>query len=231
MMKRQIGTLLVLIAACNTSTSSKPPLEPMADMPIPDEDIDGGSDFAQAEAAAPPIATTDAGAPPPTSTDDVALTFLKQFVAPNADHVALTKTLRPTTADYKAMFDAKTAAKVEASQAKDWSTNKAVIKPKPSQTEVKVWGATGAELASGKGNAKEFPGGYQKLAKHLVPTTTYYRFKFVEAGKETGTAYEGLAFVNGHWVIAPKAWRALEGGAQVKDDDAESKPKTRPKKK
>jgi hypothetical protein len=230
-MKYLIATLLVAVA-CNTSTSSKPPLEPMSDMPIPDEDLDGGPSFAEADASTPAVAAADAASPPPTaSQDDAALTFLKQFVAPNADHAALTKTLRPTTADYKAMFDAKTAAKVEASQAKDWSTHKAVIKPKPTQTEVKVWAATGAELAAGKGNAKEFPGGYQKLAKHLVPTTTFYRFKFVEAGKETGTAYEGLAFVNGHWVIAPKAWRALEGGTAVKDDDAEPKPKTRPKKK
>ena len=45
--------------------------------------------------------------------------------------------------------------------------NKAVIKPKPNQTEVKVWSATGGDLASGKGNAKEFPAGYKKVAKHL----------------------------------------------------------------
>jgi hypothetical protein len=232
MIERLAATLLIVAAACNTSTTSKPPLEPIADMPIPDDDEDGGWMAAAAsDAGLPPVANADAGPPPAASPDDAAMTLLKQFVAPNADHAALTKSLRPTAADYKAMFDAKTAAKVEASQAKDWSTNKAVIKPKPTQTEVKVWGATGAELVSGKGNAKEFPAGYQKLAKHLVPTTTYYRFKFVEAGKETGTAYEGLAFVNGHWVIAPKAWRALEGGAQVKDEDAEPKPKPRPKKK
>src|SRR5690606_9226881 len=95
--------------------------------------------------------------------------------------------------------------------AKDWDSNKAVIKPKPGQTEVKVWSATGADLANGTGNAVEFPGGYKKIAKHLAPTVLFFRFKFVEAGKETGTAYDGLAFINGHWVIAPKPWRAIEG--------------------
>jgi hypothetical protein len=113
------------------------------------------------------------------------------------------------------------------------------IKPKPNQTEVKLWSATGTDLAAGKGNAKAFPRGYKKIAKHLAPGVTFYRFKFVESGKDTGTAYDGLAFVNGHWVIAPKPWRALEGGkANDRDDDdgtggdePTGKPKGKPKKK
>jgi hypothetical protein len=156
--------------------------------------------------------------------------LLKQFVAPNADHMALTRSLRPTTSDYKAMFDATAAAKVEASQAKDWDTNKAVIKPKPNQTEVKLWSASGADLAAGKGNAKEFPGAYKKVAKHLAPTVLFYRFKFVESGKESGTAYDGLAFVNGRWVIAPRPWRAFESGKTSDDEEsADPPPKPKPK--
>jgi hypothetical protein len=156
--------------------------------------------------------------------------LLKQFVAPNADHAALTRSLRPTSADYKSLFDEKLAEKVEAALAKDWDSGKAVIKPKDNQTEIKVWGATGAELAQGTGNAKEFPAGYKKVAKHLAADVMFFRFKFVEAGKETGTAYDGLAFVNGHWVIAPKPWKALEGGkgggVDGDDEDAQAAQKT-----
>ena len=155
--------------------------------------------------------------------EEGARALLAQFVASNADHAALTRSLRPTSSDYKSLFDAQAAAKIEAAQAKDWDSNKAVIKPKPGQTEVKVWGATGADLAKGTGNAKEFPAGYKKVAKHLAPSVLFFRFKFVEAGKETGTAYDGLAFVNGHWVIAPKPWRAMEGkSGEAMGDEADA---------
>jgi hypothetical protein len=167
--------------------------------------------------------------------EEGAQTLLKQFVAPNADHAALTRSLRPSSADYKSLFDAATAAKIEAAQAKDWDSGKAVIKPKPNQTEVKLWSATGADLASGLGNAKEFPGGYKRVAKHLAAGVTFFRFKFVEAGKDVGTAYDGLAFVNGHWVIAPKPYKAMEGGKGEEDDGAAAgaadPPPKKPKKK
>jgi hypothetical protein len=223
--------------------------KPAADVPAATSESDAGDSTASTTGA------SDAGAPGSTDSELPALgadetksesggslsmlqgneegakAMLAQFVAPNADYLALTRSLRPTKEDYVTMFDAKTASKVEASQAKEWNTNKAVIKPKPGQTEIKVWAATGAELAKGTGNAKEFPAEYKKLGKHLAPALTFFRFKFVEPGKDTGTAYDGLAFVQGHWAIAPKFWKALEGKG-AKDDDSDASPppaKTKPK--
>lgn len=208
------------------------------------------------EVASPPASDSDAGAPaaseslealPAGSTDkppaeapnaaavtqgneEGARALLMQFVAPNADHLALTGSLRPTSSDYHAMFDAKSAVKIEAGQAKEWNSHKAIIKPKAGQTEVKLWTATGAELAKGSGSAKEFPAEYKKVGKHLQASVTFYRFKFVEPGKDTGTAYDGLAFVNGHWVIAPKPWRALEGkGTHAEEEEKPATAKPKPK--
>lgn len=161
--------------------------------------------------------------------EEGAQALLKQFLQQGADHAALTRSLRPTTSDYKTLFDGPTAAKVEAAQAKDWDSGKAVIKPKADQTEIKIWSASGGDLAAGKGNAKEFPGGYKKIGKHLAPAVLFFRFKFVGAGKDTGTAYDGLAFVNGHWVISPKPWRALEKGVAAGGDDEDEEPKPKPK--
>jgi hypothetical protein len=194
------------------------------------------ADAGAAAPSAPPAASTASETPSSAAilqgNEDGARALLAQFVAPGADHAALTRSLRPTSSDYKTLFDARTAAKVEAAQSKDWDSNKAVIKPKSGQTETKVWSATGADLARGTGNAREFPPGYKKIAKHLSATVLFFRFKFVEPGKETGTAYDGLAFVNGHWVIAPKPWRALEGKPAAMEEDAEAPPeKPAPKKK
>jgi len=145
-------------------------------------------------------------------TEASAKAFLEQFLKPDAKHAELTKSMRPSTADYKAMFDEATAPKIEAAQAKEWDSGKAVIQPKAKQTEVKVFGATGADIAAGKGNAGQFPGGYKKVGEHLLPTQMYFTFKFVQPGQDKGMEFDGLAFVNGHWVIAFKPWRALEDG-------------------
>jgi hypothetical protein len=217
-------------SATDESPGETSPTEPASDAAAGDV---AGADAAAASRAEQPEAPVLEG------TDDGARELLSQFVAPNADHAALTRALRPTAGDYKVLFDAQTAPKIEAEQAREWNSNKAVIKPKPGQTEVKVWSATGSDLSKGTGNAKEFPGGYKKIAKHLAPDVLFFRFKFVEPGKDTGTAYDGLAFINGRWVIAPKPWRALEGKGGGTDSDADEKassnkgskpkPKSKPK--
>jgi hypothetical protein len=90
---------------------------------------------------------------------------------------------------------------------------------------VKVWGATGAELASGGGHSKEFPGGYKKIAKHLAPTVTFYAFKFVEPHGGGGMSYDGLAYVNGHWVITPKPFHMEEAEGDKGEKPKGDKPK------
>jgi hypothetical protein len=231
--------LTVMVTACAANSKDKPPMEPTAetasglDSDAGEAEGDGGT---SGEGASTAAADDKGGNSAILHGDaDGARALLSQFVAPNADHLALTRSLRPTTSDYKSLFDAATASKIEAAHAKDWDSGKAVIKPKPGQTEIKIWGASGADLATGKGDAKEFPGGYKKVGKHLVATQLFFRFKFVEAGKDQGTAYDGLAFVNNHWVIAPKPWKAVDGKGGVSgDDDADTagdKPKPKKKKK
>lgn len=228
-MKRLALGLVALAGLAWACGSSPPPKPPMtADEPLPSEMVDDPDASENAWAHDEP----DGGEPAPgQGSEDGAKALLAQFVAPSADHAALTRSLKPTTADYEALFDATTAPKVEGAQAKDWESGKAAIKPGDGQTEVKVASATGAELASGKGAAKEFPGGYRKLGKHLIPTATFFRFKFVKPGEETGTAYDGLAFVNNHWVIAPKPFRALEGkGSGLDEAPTDDPPKKAGKK-
>ncbi|HVH42934.1 MAG TPA: hypothetical protein VM925_11345 [Labilithrix sp.] len=213
---------LLALAACNLIRPLRPTPEPRNEPTLGSSDGGTPTDDGEPDGLPPSLAL-------PSSSEDGARKMLKQFVEPNADLATLTSALRPTTADYEAMFDPQLAAKIEKAQAKGWSSGKAVIQPKPGQTEIKLWSATGTELAGGSGSAKEFPPEYQKLGVHLGPSVLFYRFKFVEPGKEIGTAYDGLAFVNGHWVIVPKPWRALEGRGLSFED--EEKPAAPPKKK
>ncbi|MBX3185753.1 MAG: hypothetical protein KF819_02010 [Labilithrix sp.] len=143
-------------------------------------------------------------------TEKGAAALLAEFVKPGADTMGLSKQLRPSLADYKALFDGPTATKIESVYSPEWEAENLVIAPKPGQTEVKLWRATVAELRAGTGHAKEFPGAYKQIIPHFVGNAAIYRFKFVEPGKDTGMSFDGLAHVNGHWVIVPKPWRGLD---------------------
>lgn len=144
-------------------------------------------------------------------TEAGATSLLKEFVKPGADHAALSKPLRPTAADYSAVFEPDAAVKVAAMYDPAWDSGKVVIAPNAGQTEVKVSSGTTDELKSWTGAAAtEFPGGWKQIGPKMKPGFKIYRFKFLEPGKTAGVTYDGLIYVNGNWRIFPKAWRAME---------------------
>lgn len=135
--------------------------------------------------------------------------LLLQFLQSGVDKAALTKKLRPTSRDYRTVFKGVTAKKAEAGYQAPWDQGKIIIRGKPGQTELLVWSATTQELQKGTGDSGSFPGGYAKIASNFKEGLTFYRFKFVKPGESLGFAWDGLIFVNGHWVIFPKPWRVL----------------------
>ncbi len=142
-------------------------------------------------------------------TEEGAKQLLAEFLKPGTDHGKLSASLKPTSADYAAVFATKEmATKAETVYAQLWTVvEKDPIKPKEGQTELKVWKATTDELKAGTGEAGNFPGGYKSAAPHLKSGLTVYRWKFVKPGETLGMAYDGLYHVNGHWVLMPKPWR------------------------
>lgn len=171
---------------------------------------------------APAVTASASAAPPPPvlsplpdlktfpGTAAGAKALVSEFVKPGVDAPALTKLLRPTSADYKAVFDVKAAANLDAVYSPEWERGTFVVSAKPGQTEVKISSATVADLKANNEKAKDFPGGYAKVASHLVGSSTLYRFRFTAPGEEQGNSYDGLVHVNGHWVLIPKPWRGLD---------------------
>lgn len=140
-----------------------------------------------------------------------ARTLLEAFVAPGADAAALSRRLRPTKADYDAVFLPDASARLQAAYDPAWSAGSMVLEGKPGQTSVLVWGASTEDLKAWRPPARDrFPGGYQKVAPHLRPGVTLYAFKFVKPGETLGMAFDGLAHVNGRWCIFPKPFRVLQ---------------------
>ena len=143
----------------------------------------------------------------PQGTQDEARQLLEELGKPKTDFVGLSKRLRPSPADLSAIFVGEAVAKAASEYDKAWQSGKAVIDHAPDQTDLKLFSATIAELANGQGDAKEFPAGYKKAMALFKPGLTIYAWRFVRPGERVGMAYDGLVFVNGHFVWVPKAWR------------------------
>ena len=144
-------------------------------------------------------------------TDDGARALLAEFIKPGADVKALSLKLRPTKADYEAVFEQPFATKLEAMYDEPWKAGRLVIAGKPGQTEVLLRKVGTAEIRKWSPEASDvLPGGYKRIASDVKPGQTMYTFKFVKPGEKLGMAYDGLVYVNGQWRIFPKAWRAKE---------------------
>jgi hypothetical protein len=206
-----LAALALLTFAC-TKKEDAAPASALAPASAPAS----ASALASASASASALASASAPASPPDlrsfpSTPAGAQALVSELAKPSADPVSLTKQLRPTSADYKAIFDAPTAAKIDAVYSREWDKGSFVVSARPGQTEVKIVSATVADLKAKDDKAKDFPPAYANVAPHLVGAATLYRFEFVEPGKPSGSSYDGLVHVNGHWVLIPQPWRALDG--------------------
>ena len=138
--------------------------------------------------------------------------LLEAFLKPGADLAGLSRQLRPSKDDLAAIFEGDLAAKADKMYGPAWDSGQLVLAPKAGQTALLLSSATSEELKSGAPAAKEFPGGWAKVSGQLKPGLHFWRFKFVEPGKDLGMAFDGLVKVNGHFVVVPKPWRLLGGG-------------------
>lgn len=144
-------------------------------------------------------------------TPDAALAVVRPFVKPGADLAALTKALQPTAADYAAVFEPAVVPKLEAFYAPLWSSGQAFIKPNEGQTNVLIEFVKSSDVRAWNEAAnKVLPGGWRKMKGQIKDGHIIFRFHLVKPGEDAGMTYDGLMFVNGHWCIFPKAWRALE---------------------
>ena len=147
--------------------------------------------------------------PPEPGSEADAIALLNRFMQHGANRVAMTAQLQPTDADIAAVYAEPLAGKLQAMYAQMYNA-KAQIGPKPDQNALLTVMATTAELKHGDPVLREFPGGYDKVRPYMIGNHPIVRFKFVKQGESTGLAFDGLIHVNGHWVLMPKPWRALE---------------------
>ena len=133
---------------------------------------------------------------------------LAQFMQPGADYLALTQALLPTEAQVRAVYAEPLATALWQNYAEQMGPGVS-FQPKPGQSEVLVVHTTTRALFDRQPVLGEFPGGYKDVLPYFKIDVPIVRFKFVEPGKDTGLAFDGLIFLDGQWVLMPKPWRAL----------------------
>jgi len=132
------------------------------------------------------------------------------FMKKDADCMALTKKLVPNLDDCKAYLAKEEDAQKVFTYMQDFvqkmEKEDKPIAPKAEQDDYLIYSATTDQMKEKewKGDLEKFPGGYHDLAPMLKPGITIYMFRFVKKGEEKGIRYDGLIFVNDHWVIFPK---------------------------
>ncbi|WP_372658916.1 hypothetical protein [Hydrogenophaga sp.] len=57
--------------------------------------------------------------------------------------------------------------------------------------------------------SRDFPGGYQAIARLLQPQRVWAAWKMREPGASAGMAYDGLVWLDDHWAWFPKPYRVL----------------------
>ncbi len=162
-----------------------------------------------ASASQPATAAAPEQAPAPGSEAEVRA-LLMQFYAPGADYRALTQALLPTEAEVLAVYAEPLGSAFWASLSTQMGPG-AAFGPKPGHNDILVVHTTTRALFDQQPVLKEFPGGYKDVLQYFKIDVPIVRFKFVTAGETLGLAFDGLIYLNGHWVIMPKPWRSLPG--------------------
>ena len=138
--------------------------------------------------------------------------FVETFLKSKPDtRNALSRALKPSSADVKAVF-----ADTAIQNLVITYTNRIFEKERfrvlifPDYTEVHVWTASVKDFENGTGEAIEFPSNFLKVVPYLKEDLIFHRFKFVQGGYFSGAGYDGLIYINGHWVLFPKIWEVLD---------------------
>lgn len=135
--------------------------------------------------------------------------LLRKFLQPGADRAALTWALRPTEAEIRAVYAEPLGSQLVRLYGQMFQPG-VKLDPKPDYTDLYVVRATTQQLTRGDAVLRDFPGGYKDVLAYMQGEYPIVRFKFVRPGETSGLAFDGLIFINGHWVLMPKPWRGLQ---------------------
>ena len=142
-------------------------------------------------------------------TKDSVRELLQLFLEPGADKASLFELVRPTRADYSAVFTDPIAAELYETHRKLFETGD-LITASPRQTSLIVVIGTTSDLIDRTPNASVFAGGWDVMRSYLKRDIPLVTFSFVRPGETLGIRYDGLFYVGTRWVLMPTPWQFIK---------------------
>lgn len=143
-----------------------------------------------------------------------AIEVLKQELTPLIQALAsdrgseLVGALRPRPADFARAFHPDIAEQARTIYEALW-TDQPRVERTPAGSHLKLNIAPAGMLLEENELSRHFPGGYRAVAPLLNPHRVWVAWKLIPPGKNAGMAYDGLVWLDDHWVWFPKPYRAL----------------------
>jgi len=138
--------------------------------------------------------------------------LVKLFATPGADFWEFTQMVKPVKEDYQAYFKADIADELyEAFEEHIWNGRFSGqgLSRKPAQNYVVLRFGSTTPLKKGD-KSGGFRAELTQVSEFIKDDIPYAEFDLAVQGNRTGTYYNNMAYVNGHWVIFPKLWFVLK---------------------
>jgi hypothetical protein len=126
---------------------------------------------------------------------------------------SIVATLRPREGDYEKVFQGDAIARARAVYEQLWSGDFAPPRPRSTQTEIRCAVAPAGMLTWSNELSRRFPGGYEGIAASLNPHRVWLAWQYIEPGQPSGLSFDGLVWVDDHWVWLPKPYRYLRSAS------------------
>ena len=116
--------------------------------------------------------------------------------------------LRPRDSDYEQIFSAEAIAPARHYYQSLWQQGFRLQYPSKAH-RIDTYICPAGFFAQDTSLSRGFPTGYHAIAKWLIPERVWVAWRYLKPGTEAGINYDGLVFVDDHWVWLPKPYRAL----------------------
>jgi hypothetical protein len=117
--------------------------------------------------------------------------------------------LRPHKDDYAKVFIEPSLERARNRYDSLWRAPPPFPPPDPTRTDLRIDLAPAGMLAGDNLLSKRFPLGYRAVAPLLVPERIWAAWEFVEPGRDSGLAFDGLVWCEDHWAWFPRPYLML----------------------
>lgn len=145
----------------------------------------------------------------------VAMTVIRAQAMPLLAAIAQDKTgevvsqLIPQDHDYAQVFVPEMVETARAGYSKLWDKALPLQRPDSTQTEIHCSLSPAGMLQDDNELSYHFPRGYRTIANYLNPHRVWLSWQYSAPGQASGLSFDGLVWLNDHWVWFPKPYRIL----------------------